>query len=348
MQMIRAAQPRGKAYELRDTQVRGLILRVQPTGRKMFYCQAARTKRIRIGRADLLTLTQARTRCLEILGQSAWGEDLSVAPDPKLGDYARGQYREWCLAHLKSGAMDPDRLVSRFVDMLDRRLSKITPEIVEAWVLRRLNHGRSPYTLRRDVSVLRSALRKAVRWRLISKDPLEGMPAINAPSNERARYLSDPERERLLAALDGSRIKGLVLLGINTGMRRGELLGLSWADADLDRRLVTVTNESAKSRKVRHIPLNDKAIAALPPAGDGRVFSISLSTLRGEWGRVLKEAEIENFRLHDTRHDFASQLVMRGVDLNTVRELLGHSDLKMTLRYAHLSPKHRRAAVALL
>lgn len=144
-----------------------------------------RTKRVKIWRADLLTPTQAGARCLEILGQAARGEDLSVAPDPKLGDYARLQYREWCLAHLKAKAKGPDRLVSRFADLLDRRLSKITPEIVEAWVLRRLNDGRSPYTLRRDVSVLRSALRKAVKWRLISKALLDGMPAIEAASNIR-------------------------------------------------------------------------------------------------------------------------------------------------------------------
>ncbi|MBR8161321.1 site-specific integrase [Burkholderia vietnamiensis] len=152
-------------------------------------------------------------------------------------------------------------------------------------------------------------------------------------------------------------LKPAVLLSINTGLRQGELLKLEWHHVNLDRAILTVIDASSKSGKQRHIPLNDEALSALKAWRDQQahhsiVFASATGGVRTDvktaWAKLLKDAEITNFRWHDMRHHFASRLVMAGVDLNTVRELLGHADLTMTLRYAHLAPEHLSAAVAKL
>jgi integrase len=151
----------------------------------------------------------------------------------------------------------------------------------------------------------------------------------------------------------------MVIVSINTGLRYGELSSLTWADTRLtDSPSVTVEAAHAKSGKVRHVPLNLKAADALKKwrlqqdDDAGLVFKspagAKIRSVRTAWKRVLKDAGIVNFRWHDLRHHFAIKLVMAGVDLNTVRELLGHASLNMTLRYAHLAPEHKAAAVALL
>ncbi len=149
----------------------------------------------------------------------------------------------------------------------------------------------------------------------------------------------------------------MVLLAMHTGLRRGELFSLRWDHVDLNKATVTVTGNNAKSGKTRHVPLNSKALYALKnwnkqcsehelvfPSKEGQ----QMDNVRKSWARVLKNANISNFRWHDLRHHFASRLVMASVDLNTVRELLGHSDLAVTLRYAHLAPEHKADAVARL
>jgi integrase len=145
-------------------------------------------------------------------------------------------------------------------------------------------------------------------------------------------------------------------MALNTGLRRGELFQLRWRDVTLDRARVTVRGEHAKSGQTRHIPLNAAILKVLqewkpvnvePDAlvFPGRDAGEPLDDIKTAWAALLKAAKITGFRFHDCRHDFASRLVMAGVDLNTVRELLGHADIKMVLRYAHLAPEHTAAAV---
>jgi integrase len=158
----------------------------------------------------------------------------------------------------------------------------------------------------------------------------------------------------LRATAFADHLKPMVILSLKTGARQGEVFSLTWADVDLAAGRVTIQGARAKSGTTRHIPLNTDAITALRgwresqgaeqlvfPGKDGA----RLNNVRKSWEAVLAAAGITQFRWHDMRHDFASKLVMAAVDLNTVRELLGHSDYSMVLRYAHLSPEHKAAAV---
>jgi integrase len=165
----------------------------------------------------------------------------------------------------------------------------------------------------------------------------------------------------LLPSLDGQPfgdyLTPLVTLAKHTGLRRGELFALKWAHVDFTRHQVSVHGAQSKSGQTRHIPLNREARAALVawrrqapqtalvfPGDDGAM----LTNVKKAWGGLCRRARLEGFRFHDLRHDFASKLVMAGVPLNTVRELLGHSDLQTTLRYAHLAPAHKAEAVEML
>lgn len=150
----------------------------------------------------------------------------------------------------------------------------------------------------------------------------------------------------------------MIIIALNTGIRQGALFALRWDDINFSEHTMTLNAKNAKSRKHMIVPLNQRVIDTLLiwrkvapnkselvfPSFDGKEFD----NVKNAWSNILKQANISNFRWHDMRHDFASRLVMKGVDLNTVRELLGHSDLKMTMRYAHLAPEAKKKAVDLL
>lgn len=139
---------------------------------------------------------------------------------------------------------------------------------------------------------------------------------------------------------------------MNTGLRRGEVLKLRWSYVDFNRRILTVEGRNAKNQQTRHVSLNEEAINTLrhwrEQSGPGaHVFDVATG-FQKSWVKLLKRSRISHFRWHDLRNHFASRLVQRGVPLNTVRDLLGHSSVQMSLRYAHLAPDQRREAVAKL
>ena len=382
-----------KPYEVRDTRLKGFILRVQPSGVMTYYAEYGRGKRVRLGRVGVLTPLDAREEAKQVLGDSYKGKypttARKVVTDHTLLSFVDQEYSPWAEVHLKTSEATIARLKSSFPDFLGKRLTTIDPLMAERWRTARLKLGRKPSTVNRDLVVLKAMLSKAVEWGFLENHPLASVKRVKVDNNSAPRFLSKDENERLMKTLNerelrirekresankwrlergipplpdlsdlsyADHLKPMVVLSLNTGMRRGELYNLTWGNVDLEKGLLTIEGGGAKSGLTRHIPLNDQAVKTLEkwgaqasglgglvfPSKDGKPF---ISTKKA-WGKVLTDAEIKDFRWHDLRHTFASWLVMSGIDINTVRELLGHSDYAMTLRYAHLAPEHKASAVA--
>lgn len=283
---------------------------------------------------------------------------LAEAHSPRLTVFLR-RYAAWLRQRRPRTAAETIRRLKLASKALDNPpLHKITPANVQRWQATRKVTAQ---TFSRDVNDLRGALSRAVEWGLIKAHPLATLKLSVAASPEVLRYLTTDEESRLLKALttatlrkpDRARLTALVVLSIHTGLRRGELFRLTWANVDLAAHVITVQPETSKSGKARRVPLNSTALAALhvwrsevPPRTlvfPGR--SGELTNTKRSWRRVLTAAGITAFRWHDMRHTFASRLVQKGVPLYVVSELLGHGSERMTRRYAHLAPNQGQAAV---
>jgi integrase len=219
---------------------------------------------------------------------------------------------------------------------------------------------RADGTINREMSVLRHIFSKAVEWEMLETNPFrKGSGLMVKENNHRLRFLSDAEIEALLKACEDLKtraphLKPIVEVALLTGMRREEMLGLKREQIRNGFIYLTET----KSNKARQIPIHDRLAQVLKELrqrnqlkseyvfcdGQGRrVYEV-----RKSFASACRRAGIKGFRFHDLRHTFASHLVMKGISLKAVQELLGHSDLKMTMRYAHLSQDHLRDAMAVL
>jgi integrase len=396
-----------KAYEVVDAEIKGFLMRVQPTGRRTFYfsyrTSAGKRKRMKIGvLGSGKTIAQARVDATEFAAKTAKGIDIQneKSTDKRkakelientLNLFIQNQYTSWVLANLKTGQYTLDIVNRSFPDYLQLPMSEVDVKQIDQWRTDKLNSGMKATSINRAVNALRAILTKAVEWGVIPDHPLAKLKALKVDAGKKVRYLSRDEEAQLYTALAqrdmelkegrsrgndfrqvrgyplldsldecayGDRMTPLIILSLKTGMRRGELFDVEWSEIDLSNKVITVRGETAKSSKTRHIPLSPMAYEAISSwkkqakLTGGRVFPAKnggrLDNVKKSWSSILKSAGIQSFRWHDMRHDFASQMVMKGVPLNTVRELCGHADLNTTLRYAHLAPDHKADAIALI
>src|SRR5579863_9354507 len=382
------AQARSKPFEIYDSRLSGFTLRVQPSGVRSYYARFGRNRRVALGHAGSIEPDEARERCQIVLGNVAHGRHplhgLAGTDGITLGMFIADTYTTWVQASRPRTAADTlDKLYRHFRTWYPEPLTAITVERVETWKARRLNEGRNPVTVVRDLYTLSSVLRRAVKAGELTESPVRRVDKPRVDRRGKVRFLDQAEEARLRQALKardeemrnrrtvandrretrhqrplsplmhfGDHLTPAVLLSMNTGLRRGEVVKLRWGSVDFNRQLLTVEGPNAKNRQTRHVALNEEAVSVLrlwrEQSGTGAgVFGVTTG-FQSAWERVLKRARISKFRWHDLRHQFASRLVQKGVPLNTVRDLLGHGSVGMSLRYAHLAPDQRREAVSKL
>lgn len=422
--LVKSLQPKEKPYEITDPLRKGLIVRVEKSGRKTWWLHlwtpegAPKRERYRWKIGDSSTyklyrntpsrksdrarsvrdvaediIARAREVDLRVEKRAAIAaQDSEKAAtlrnfiDLKYLDYYRGERRA-----------RPDQTIkwlkSAFSDMLDMRMDAITHLTIRKWQSESLK-TRKPATIQRLLGTLSGVLSHAISEGIIEKHPLQAKERhrsttrlkIVKATRKPPRYLSPNEEKRLRGALSArdkemksarartiahrearnleppkaitgayfDHLTPLVLLALNTGIRRGGLLGLRWDDIKNGQILVRASLDKAK--KGYHVPLSREASEVLrlwkrQTSGSGLVFKHQgkrIKSIKTSWSGLMKRAGIQNFRYHDLRHSFASKLAMAGIDLFTIKELLGHQNIEMTQIYSHLSPDHMKAALEAL
>jgi integrase len=255
-------------------------------------------------------------------------------------------------------------LVNQFGNCPLRRFNTM---LVEEFQTKTIKAGKSPATANRYLATLKHMFTKAVEWEMVEEEAAKRVQRVKhlEENNRRLRYLSERESQNLIDACNPclfpkylkppNYLMPIVVCALNTGMRKEEILSLQW-EKNIDLVHGFILLEITKNGERREIPINQTLRDILQGLtrrlGSPYAFineeGKRLKEIKRTFHTALRRAGIKDFTFHDLRHTFASQLVMKGADITTVKELLGHKTLAMTLRYAHLAPEHKAKAVGLL
>ena len=352
--------------------VRGFGLRVTANGAKSFvlnYYVHGRERRYTIGSYPTWSVSQAREKAKALRrqideGKDPLGEREAARSAPTVAQLADRYLSEYAAKKKRTASDDAAMIERRIKPALGaRKVASVTFSDIS-----RLHRSiAAPYSANRHLSLLTTMFGLAVRWKLIDKNPCSGVE--KNPEQARARYLSPAEIARLFAALDkypdAAPANAIRLLAL-TGSRLGEMLRATWTefpDLDADAAIWIKPSTNTKQAREHRVPISEqarlllvdmraaaeaeaKAKSRLPsrfvfpaPAGPGPRKEID-----DHWHKIRRAAGLEDVRLHDLRHSFASILVTAALSLPIIGAMLGHSKPATTARYAHLADTPLRAA----
>jgi len=378
--LIDKLQAIDKGMEYTDSKIKSLKLRVPKLTKKdprnltkvfyLYYRINGRKRKYKIGNFGEIGLTEARKSAEKLLAQIALGNDpfierLNIKNSIKsnksntLREFLDKKYYPYAKIHQKGFQVNKKIIERNWANWMNKSLDYIQPSLVDIWKAKRLTDGVTPQTINRSLNTLKSVISYAYAQGCINTNYLQGYKRLKVTGGSVVRYLSVDEEINLYKEIykRSDQVRCIVIIMLNTGGRPNEVYSLTWKDIDFNLKNVIYKGAYTKSSTTRVIPLNEKCIIELLrwksisstvllfPADSisGYTTSIVLS-----FKKMLKRAEISDFRLYDLRHAFASKLIMNGVDVYTVSKLLGHSDIKMTEIYAHLSNDFLQKAVDVL
>lgn len=311
----------------------------------------------KLGSTDSMTLEQARAKAIQFKELKAQRPKVETLPTdkpkevPTLNAFFKLHYLPYVKPRKRSWKRDDEmfrlRISPVFGGML---LTEIQRQAVQSFHANLNDSGLAPATADHHLKLLRFMLNLAVEWELIPKNPIAGIRLFNA-DNKVENLLSENELGRLVHVLETDRnrtICHVALFLLSTGARLSEALQAKWEHVDLERRTWRIPATNAKSKRVRVVPLNDSAMVVLRRlrTRDTNVHVFinpqtgkPYTTMMKVWARLRRLAELPHLRIHDLRHCFASLLVGSGRSLYETQTILGHSDPKVTMRYAHLGRK---------
>lgn len=297
--------------------------------------------------------------------------DLAVGKQPEIIKIKNHLFRELAEEYIKW--CERQRCFSRKIYMIQQLvaefghypLRRFSTMQVEQFQTERLKTCK-PATVNRHLATLKHMFTKACDWNMVEEEVLKRIRKVKMiqENNRRLRYLTKEECQRLVNACS-NHLKPIVITALNTGMRKEEILSLKWSNVDLVNGFILL--DVTKNGNRREIPINSTLKATLQSIirridtdyvfyeeaieqVDGKEFRKAkrFGNVRKSFLTACRRANIRDFHFHDLRHCFASHLVMAGVDITSVKELLGHASLTMTMRYSHLAPSHKVKAVDIL
>lgn len=261
-------------------------------------------------------------------------------------DFA-GEYLEYAKANKRSWARDEITLKHLKSFFKEKLLSKITPKDIEDYKRERLEKVKPP-TINRELAILKFMFNLARRWKYTDENPVKEVKFFQ--ERQLAIRTLNKEEAVMLIKAASEHLKPIIILALNTGMRRGELINLKWNDIDFDNHFIYIKEtKTGMTRKIPMSPLAEKTLKNIERKCEF-VFKSprtksGLKHIRTAWYNTCERAGIEDFRFHDLRHTAATWMVAAGIDLVTVKEILGHTNIKTTMRYAHPTPGNKRRAV---